>query len=201
MRTLFAIAIFGASLLVVVVAATAFIYLTYDVQADRVAQLERTYNDQAARVAELEQENTNILKDHVILGRRLAAVTTPKVRVLLPRKLAPLRTLVQRGFLAPRRLPRSIAGENVSIGKYRDGYSLTWRSGLTLFARARQPLEYWTSQTPRRGRETVTIGKRRVLRLAGAGTVYAWREKGRTYALLTPPTADRLARRLIAAMR
>ena len=179
------------------------------------------YDRQSYVVERLEQENERIRSDHAVIGqefakqsrqiqaaikrargayaRGLQAGTTTR---RLPASLRRLTVYSRRGFLVPRAVPVSLRNRRARLRTLRDGYDLRWAGRPALSARTRQPLRAWTRRAWPGGRSLVRVGGRRVMRLVGpTGIVYAWRQRGATYAVLAFPKSEREARRLIAAMR
>ena len=80
------------------------------------------------------------------------------------------------------------------------GYTVRWPN-VALFASDREPLTEWTSKAWPNTARDVNIGPRRIRRMVGPfGTVYAWRERSKTYAVVAMPRADAVVPRLIRVL-
>ncbi len=181
-------------------------------QSTRVEDLEDKQEAQSDRVVRVLRENRKITAEHQAIGAQLAdaekrlraALQQARGRrARLPAKLEPLRPFVRRGFLAPRRLPNALARREVAIRRYRDGYALTWPGGLSFVASTRraEPLRVLIAAAPRRDRRRLALGSRRVTRIRGPVSVYAWNERGRTYTLLASRRFHAVALALIRRTR
>ena len=123
-------------------------------------------------------------------GRRSSTLPAPF------RKLAPS---VRQGYVVPISVPRQFTAKP-GVRRTPHGYTVRWPS-VALFASDREPLSEWTSKAwPGTGKK-VTIGPRKVLRMVGPyGTVYAWRERNKTYAVIARPRADDLVAPLVRVL-
>jgi hypothetical protein len=182
------------------------------------------YDRQASKVTDLEQTNQKIEMEHVAIGGLLKKQQKTYSREILkarsnaarqfvqgfsagkradnlPRALRALEPYVARGL----RVPRSVPGElsrTAKIGTRRDGYTLRWTQ-VSVFASTNEPLSVWTRQGWPGYKKRVRIGKRSVFRILGPyGVMFAWRERGDTYAVLSYPQDrwESAARRLITSM-
>ena len=183
------------------ISATVVTYLAYERDSDRVEQV-------AA-------ENRSIAEEHAVLGAKFAEQTrklnaalaaarraaNPPRALLVPPKLRALEPYARNGFLVPRAIPAPLAREAVAVRGEPGGYTLRWRE-IALFASARDPLTIWTRQAwPGTLRKLTAFG-RTIHRLIGpSGVVYAWRARGRTYAIVAREPADDLALALVGVMR
>jgi hypothetical protein len=182
------------------------------------------YAQQSERVDEVEAENQQILSQHKTIGATFAEQS--KKFVQQSRKLREaLRTSYGKGFLAgqrasnmqvvrrqlapyaaagmlvPARLPTGLKPDRPRIDAAVSGYTLRW-GGLALFASRAEPMSVWTRQALGAIPRPTTLGSHRVKRLTGpTGVIYAWPERGATYAVLTLPRFEAAARSLIASMR
>jgi len=182
------------------------------------------YADQSSKVESLERENTRILGDHTVIGKRFATQSeefAEQNRKLeealrssfrqgylagrrvqtLPAALRPLERQAANGLLVPRRMPRGLDPRRMRISTKADGYTIRWRS-LAVFASTDDPLSVWTRQALGGLQRTVKVGRRRVVRFVGpTGIVYTWREGKATYALLAFPRLELTGRALIRSMQ
>jgi nitrogen fixation-related uncharacterized protein len=189
-----------------------------------VALLALAYARQSEQVDDLEAQNGQILSQHKAIGATFAkqsekfeqqskklesALRTAydkgfvagKRASSLPKALRPLARYAALGLLVPTRLPSDLAAKHPHITGDFAGYTLRWR-GVTIFASRVDPLRIWTRQALGATPRSVTLGSHHVRRLIGpGGVIYAWREKGTTYGVLTLPGMEAAARLLIASMR
>ena len=182
------------------------------------------YDRQATKVEDLEQTNEKIQMEHVAIGGLLQKTQkTYANQIRSARSNAALQFV--RGFRAGKRadnlpgtlrqleryaavglrVPRRIPGElrtNARIGKRKDGYTLRWTQ-VSVFASSTEPLSVWTRQGWPGYKKRVIVGARRVYRILGPyGIMFAWKERGDTYAVLSYPQKrwESAARRLITFM-
>ena len=193
-------------------AAIVITYFAYDRQTSRVNELER----QNLQIA---GENRQIEREHVQIGARFAEQSR-EVRTAirrangayaqgfrdgrkaenLPPELAPIRGYVARGFLVPLRVPLPLILKPLRVSVQAGGYTVRWPR-VALFASRGEPLNVWTRQAWPGARRRARVDGRAVTRLVGPlGIVYAWRELGRTYAVLTDRRSERAARLLVRSM-
>ena len=196
-----------------------------------VALMAVAYAQQTEKVEALEEENARIFDEHGAIGatfgeqsrefeeqrkrfqeqaKRLEAAITTSYRQgfaagqrvhLIPAPLRPLSRYVGAGLLVPRQLPKELDPKRMRIDTQVDGYVVRWNK-LALFASLTDPLAVWTRQALAGVTSSVQIGRRRVTRLTGpSGTIHAWRAKGATYAVVSFPSLEPAARRMIASMR
>ena len=120
-------------------------------------------------------------------GRRSTTLPAPF------RKLVPS---VRQGYVVPVSVPRQLKAKP-GVRRTPHGYTVRWPN-VVLFASDREPLSEWTSKAwPGTGKQ-VTIGSRKILRMVGPyGTVYAWRERNKTYAVLAKPRSDAVVAPLV----
>jgi hypothetical protein len=189
-----------------------------------LALLAVAYAQQSEQVDEVEAENQEILSQHKAIGATFAKQS--KRFVQQSRKLQDaLRTSYARGFLEGQRtsnmplafrqlaryaaagmlvptwMPTRLKPDRPRIDMDVSGYTLRWR-GLALFASTADPLSVWTRQALGAIPRPITLGSHRARRLTGpTGVIYAWPERGATYAVLTLPRFEAAARSLIASMR
>ncbi len=198
--------------------------VAFAVMAGALAVFGVAYAQQADKVDELEAQNQRILGDHKAIGKQFAQQTRKlaqqskeletAVRLSygqgflagqrakgVPAVLAPLVRYVAFDMLIPRRVPSVLRPRRPRTNTGVDGYVLRWRDAA-LFASRTDPLSVWTRQALGGLVHTTKVGPRRVRRLTGpSGVIYAWREKGTTYALLAVPRLESAARALIASMK
>jgi nitrogen fixation-related uncharacterized protein len=178
---------------------------------------------QAEKVDDLETQNQRILSDHKTIGAAFTkqtlklAQTSRKLDMAvrrsfdqgfvagqqalsIPPALRVLARLAAIGILVPRQISPALEPTRPSIEADVTGYTVRWRQ-LAIFASKLDPLRVWTRQSLG-GVERLRLGKHRVSRLLGpSGVIYAWREQGTTYAVISSPRLDAVARYLIASMR
>ena len=182
------------------------------------------YDRQASKVTDLEQSNQKIQMEHVAIGsliQKQQKTFSNQVRRArssaarqftrgfaagkradnLPRALRSLERYAARGLRVPRALPRDLKS-TARIGSRKDGYTLRWTQ-ISVFASSSEPLSVWTRQGWPGFRKRVSVGGRSVFRILGPyGVMFAWRERGDTYAVLSYPQKrwESAARRLITSM-
>lgn len=196
----------------------------FAVMMGALALLAVAYTQQSEQVDEVEAENQQILSQHKAIGATFAEQS--KKFVQQSRKLQEaLRTSYANGFLAgqrasnmpvalrqlaryaaagmlvPARLPTGLKPDRPRIDANVSGYTVRW-GGLALFASGADPMSVWTRQALGAIPRPTTLGSHRVWRLTGpTGVIYAWPDRGATYAVLTLPRFEAAARSLIASMR
>jgi hypothetical protein len=182
------------------------------------------YDRQASKVDDLEQSNEKIEMEHVAIGgliqkqqeaytrqiqqaRSSAAqqftrgFTAGRRVVNLPRALRRLQQYAAVGLRVPRVIPGDLRA-NAKIGRRKDGYTVRWTQ-VSVFASSSEPLSVWTRQGWPGYKKRVKVGDRSVFRILGPyGVMFAWRERGDTYAVLSYPQKrwELVARRLITSM-
>jgi hypothetical protein len=183
-------------------------YVAFGRQASRVSKLERADEALTARLTAAEAtlgEHAQGINRATKLARNSyqRGYVAGKRAQLLPQRFSMLENFATAGFLVPRSVPPELRSQQFVAEKFRRGYALRWRrSGVALFASAGEPLRVWTRQAWPGSMRTVIVGPRTVTRLvAPSGIVHAWREDGRTYAVLTLRETEALAAPLITAMR
>ena len=197
-------------------------YLAYERQSDRVGALERRAERAERGGVRADEELARLRRELAESRRRLSAqakelaaaeaearrayargLAAGRAAGALPPKFAPLGRFAAQGFLVPGDLPPPLRDERVRITPGAHGYVVRW-SRQALFASARDPISVWTRQAWPGFTSSRAIGARRVERLVGpAGIMYVWRERGRTYAVITYPqrSEERLARSIVASLR
>ena len=189
-----------------------------------LALLAVAYAQQSEQVDAVENENQEILSQHEAIGATFAKQSEKFVeqsrklqealraayakgflagqRVSnLPPALRPLARFASAGMLVPTQMPLGLEPDRPRIDTDLGGYTLRWR-GLALFASTVDPMSVWTRQALGSTPQPTLLGSHRVRRLTGpSGVIYAWPERGATYAVLTLPKFERAARVLIASMR
>ena len=189
-----------------------------------LALLAVAYAQQSEQVDAVETENQEILSQHEAIGATFAKQSekfSEQSRKLqealraayakgffagqrvsnMPPALRPLARYASAGMLVPTRIPPGLEPDRPRIDADVGGYTLRWR-GLALFASTVDPLSVWTRQALGATPRPTTLGSHRVRRLTGpTGVIYAWPERGATYAILTLPRFEGAARMLIASMR
>ena len=182
------------------------------------------YARQSEQVDAVETENQEILSQHEAIGATFAKQSekfAEQSRTLqealraayakgffagqrvssMPRALRPLARYASAGMLVPTRVPPGLEPDRPRIDADVGGYTLRWR-GLALFASTVDPISVWTRQALGATARPTTLGSHRVTRLTGpTGIIYAWPERGATYAILTLPKFERAARTLVSSMR
>jgi hypothetical protein len=182
------------------------------------------YDRQASKVEELESSSAKIRMEHVAIGGLLQKQQKTYSREILrarsnaarqfvqgfragkranriPRALRSLERYVARGLRVPRAVPGDLTSA-ARIGRRRDGYTLRWTQ-VSVFASTNEPLSVWTRQGWPGYKKRVRVGARSVFRILGPyGVMFAWRERGDTYAVLSYPQErwEQAARRLITSM-
>jgi hypothetical protein len=182
------------------------------------------YDRQASKVQGLEQTNEKIQMEHLAIGgllQKQQKTYSKEIRQArsnaarqfvqgfragkradnLPRLLRSLEPYVARGLRVPRNVPGDLRSA-ARIGTRQDGYTLRWTQ-VSVFASTSEPLTVWTRQGWPGYRKRVRIGARSVIRILGPyGVMFAWRERGDTYAVLSYPQQrwETAARRLITSM-
>jgi hypothetical protein len=182
------------------------------------------YDRQSSKVEELEQSNQKIQMEHVAIGgliqkqqktysKSIRAAQARAARQFtqgfragrraenLPRALRLLEPYVARGLRVPRSVPADLS-PSARIGTRSDGYTLRWTQ-VSVFASTSDPLSIWTRQGWPGYKKKVRVGRRSVFRILGPyGVMFAWRERGDTYAVLSYPQErwESAARRLITSM-
>jgi hypothetical protein len=182
------------------------------------------YDRQATKVDDLEVANNKIQMEHVAIGgliqkrekdharelsRAMAQAEAEYTRGFragkrtqkLPRELRALETYAADGLRVPRSLPAELV-RGWRVRKRKDGYALRWAE-VSVFASSTEPLRVWTRQGWPGYTKRVKVGSRSVLRVLGPyGIMFAWRERGDTYAVLSYPQKrwEQVARRLITSM-
>jgi hypothetical protein len=182
------------------------------------------YDRQASKVSGLEDTNRKIQMEHVAIGGLLKKQQTSYSKEILraranaarqfvqgfragkrannlPRGLRSLEPYVARGLRVPRSVPGDLSSA-ARIGTRRDGYTLRWTQ-VSVFASTNEPLSVWTRQGWPGYKTRVRVGSRSVFRILGPyGVMFAWRERGDTYAVLSYPQErwESAARRLITSM-
>jgi hypothetical protein len=182
------------------------------------------YDRQATKVEDLELTNQKIQMEHVAIGGLLQkqqksyskqiqraqseaarqftrGFTAGKRSYNLPRALRSLERYAARGLRVPRAVPGDLRS-SARIGTRKDGYTLRWTQ-ISLFASSTEPLSVWTRQGWPGFKKRVNVGGRKVFRILGPyGVMFAWRERGDTYAVLSYPQTrwESAARRLITSM-
>jgi nitrogen fixation-related uncharacterized protein len=196
----------------------------FAVMLGMIALLAVAYAQQSQQVDEVKAENQEILSQHKALGATFAeqskkfvqqsrkfekALRASFAKGLLvgrrasdmPLALRKLAGYAAAGMLVPARLPTGLKPDRPRINASLSGYTLRW-GGLALFASRADPTSVWTRQALGAIPRPTTLGSHRVTRLTGpSGVIYVWHEKGATYAVLTLPRYEAVARSLIAAMR
>ena len=174
------------------------------------------YSRQSDRVENVQAENAKIEHDHMVIGTKFAeqsdrlkkALTamdraygrgfnTGRKASTLPAPFTELWPSVRQGYVVPLSVPRGLRRPAPAVRRKPQGYTIRW-PGLALFARDRESLSDWTGKAwPGTGKR-VQVGKRSVLRMVGPyGTVYAWRERNKTYAVAALPRSIGLVSPLI----
>jgi hypothetical protein len=182
------------------------------------------YDRQASKVTDLEDSNKKIQMEHVAIGgliqkqqktysKQLQQARSSAARQFtrgfvagkrvdeLPKALRPLERYAARGLRVPRAVPGDLSS-SARIGTRKDGYTLRWTQ-ISVFASSTEPLSVWTRQGWPGYKQRVSVGRRSVFRILGPyGVMFAWRERGDTYAVLSYPQKrwESAARRLITSM-
>jgi hypothetical protein len=197
-------ALITAVVLAVIFAIGAITYAAYTRQSDRVekvqaenAKLEHDHHmigakfaEQSARLNAALAAMNRAYRRGFKKGRRASTLPAPF------RKLAPS---VQQGYVVPVSVPKELK-KAPGVRRTAHGYTIRWPT-LALFASDRESLTEWTAKAWPNTARTEKIGPRKVLRMVGPyGTVYAWRERDKTYAVLAMPSADGLVRPLVRVL-
>jgi hypothetical protein len=182
------------------------------------------YDRQATKVEDLELTNQKIQMEHLAIGGLIQkqqktyskqiqraqseaarqftrGFTAGKRADNLPRALRSLERYAARGLRVPRAVPGDLRS-SARIGTRRDGYTLRWTQ-VSVFASSKEPLSVWTRQGWPGYKKRVSVGGRKVFRILGPyGVMFAWSERGDTYAVLSYPQKrwESAARRLITSM-
>ncbi len=188
------------------------------------ALLAFAYARQSEQVDAVEAENQEILSQHEAIGATFAGQSkkferqSQELRDALraayakgffagqrapniPASLRRLTRYAAAGVLVPTRLPPGLEPDRPRIVTDIGGYTLRWR-GMSLFASTVDPMSVWTRQALGPIPRPTALGSHRPRRLNGpTGVIYAWPERGTTYAVLALPQFEGAARRLIASMR
>jgi hypothetical protein len=182
------------------------------------------YDRQASKVGDLEQSNRKIQMEHLAIGgliqkqqktyaKQIDRARSNAARQFtrgfsagkradnLPRALQQLERYAAVGLRVPRAIPGDL-GRAAKIGRRKDGYALRWTQ-VSVFASSSEPLTVWTRQGWPGYKKRVKVGQRSVFRILGPyGVMFAWNERGDTYAVLSYPQQrwESVARRLITSM-
>jgi hypothetical protein len=185
-------------------------YFAYDRQATKVGDLERTNEKiqmEHLAIGGLLKKQQKTYSKEILRARSNAArqfvqgFRAGKRADNLPRALRSLEPYVARGLRVPRSVPADLA-QAAKIGTRQDGYTLRWTQ-VSVFASTNEPLSVWTRQGWPGYKRRVQVGARSVFRILGPyGVMFAWRERGDTYAVLSYPQQrwESAARRLITSM-
>jgi hypothetical protein len=198
-----AVVLAGATALLSAVAAITFV--AYNHQSDRVDKVTAEYQDiehdhmviktqftdQSARLKRALVAMNRAYQHGFAVGRKAGT---------LPAPFGQLSASVRQGYVVPLGIPRQLRGTRPTVRRADHGYTVRWPS-LALFASDREPLRDWTSKAWPRTSRQVRIGPRTVLRMVGPfGTVYAWRERNKTYAVVALPRSDQLVAPVVRAL-
>jgi hypothetical protein len=182
------------------------------------------YDRQSSKVEDLEVSNQKIQMEHVAIGGLIQKQQKTYAQQLQQARSTAARQFT-RGFTAGRRandlpallrqlgryaavglrVPRAIPNDlpkSARVGRRKDGYTLRWTQ-VSVFASSSEPLSVWTRQGWPGYKKRVKVGGRKVFRILGPyGVMFAWRERGDTYAVLSYPQPrwETAARRLITSM-
>jgi len=211
----------GTNFLVAALIATLALALLFGLGAITYA----AYNRQADRVEQVQAENAKLEHDHHLIGAKFAeqserlaeqsarlkaavvalngayrrGFTKGRRATTLPAQFRALAPSVQQGYLVPVAVPTKFSGAP-KVSRTPHGYTIRWPN-VALFASDRESLSEWTSKAWPKTARDVTIGPRKVRRIVGPyGTVYAWRERSKTYAVVARPRADGVVPRLIGVL-
>jgi hypothetical protein len=194
-----------AALAALIAAIAVFTYLAYDRQSNRVEKVQA--------------ENAKLERDHMMIGTAFAQQTArlnDAVQAMnhaygrgfdaghkaatLPRPFAELQRSVRQGYVVPLAVPRGLSRAKPAVERTAHGYTIRW-GGLALFASDREPLRDWTAKAWPGTQRRVRMGRRTVLRMVGPyGTVYAWRERNKTYAVVALPRSVGLVSPLVRVL-
>jgi hypothetical protein len=170
-------------------------------------------------VEQVQAENAKIEHDHMAIGTQFAqqsARLNDALRAMnraygqgfnaghkaatLPRPFAKLQRSVRQGYVVPVAIPRGLSRAKPAVKRGAHGYTIRW-GGLALFASDREPLRDWTAKAWPGTQRRVQIGRRTVRRMVGPfGTVYAWRERNKTYAVVALPRSEKSVSPLIRVL-
>jgi hypothetical protein len=177
------------------------------------------YDRQSSRVEKVQAENAKLEHDHMVIGTQFAqqsarlndamqAMSNAYGRgfdaghkaATLPRPFAELQPSVRQGYVVPVAVPRGLSRAKPVVKRGAHGYTIRW-GGLALFASDREPLRDWTAKAWPGTQRRTRIGQRTVLRMVGPfGTVYAWRERNKTYAVAALPRSVGLVSSLVRVL-
>jgi hypothetical protein len=202
----------------------AAVVAAFAVMVGVLALLAFAYAQQSEQVDAVKSENQEILGQHAVIGATFAkqsekfAAQSRRLQEALraayakgffrgqrvssmPAALRPLGRFASAGMLVPTRMPPGLEPNRPRIDTDVGGYTLRWR-GLALFASTVDPMSVWTRQALGSTPRPTLLGSHRVRRLTGpSGVIYAWPERGATYAVLTLSRFEPAARVLIASMQ
>ena len=167
------------------------------------------YNHQSDRVEKVQAENAKIEHDHMVIGTKFAqqsarlsdalkamnraygrGFNVGRKSAALPKPFASLWPSVRQGYVVPRAVPRGFGDAKPVVYRGQHGYTIRW-GGLAVFASDREKLQDWTGKAWPGTTRRVRIGDRTVLRMVGPfGTVYAWRQRDKTYAVAALPRSE-----------
>jgi hypothetical protein len=194
-----------AALAALIAAIAVFTYLAYDRQSNRVEKVQA--------------ENAKLERDHMMIGTAFAQQTArlnDAVQAMnhaygrgfdaghkaatLPRPFAELQRSVRQGYVVPLAVPRGLSSAKPAVERGAHGYTIRW-GVLALFASDRELLRDWTAKAWPGTQRRVRMGRRTVLRMVGPyGTVYAWRERNKTYAVVALPRSVGLVSPLVRVL-
>jgi hypothetical protein len=183
-----------------------------------VAMWWAAYDRQAARVTKIRHEYEKLAHDHMIIGENFAqqksqldaamksmsgayqrGFVSGRKSATLPAPFKPLWPAVRAGYVVPLSVPRQLHDRPV-VKRQTHGYTVRWKT-VALYASDRETLEDWKSKAWPRTARNVRAGLRMLTRIVGPyGTVYAWRERNKTYAVVAKPTSDGLAVPLVKTL-
>ena len=183
-----------------------------------VAMWWAAYDRQAARVTKMREEYAKLEHDHTIIGEHFvqqssqlnAAVksmsgayqrgfVSGRKSATLPAPFRPLWPSVRAGYIVPLSVPRQLHDRPV-VRRQTHGYTVRWKS-VALYASDQETLADWTSKAWPATARNVRAGLRTLTRIVGPyGTVYAWRERNKTYAVVAKPSSDALAVPLVKTL-
>ena len=175
------------------------------IRASRCSQERKSGNPQSARGDRAKQSEKFAAQSRRLQEALRAAYAKGFFRgqrvSSMPAALHPLGRFASAGMLVPTGMPPGLEPNRPRIDTDVGGYTLRWR-GLALFASTVDPMSVWTRQALGSTPQPTRLGSHRVRRLTGpSGVIYAWPERGATYAVLTLPRFEGAARVLIASMR
>jgi hypothetical protein len=177
------------------------------------------YNRQTKQVDKLRTEYEQIKHDHMVIGEHFVEQTSKLNTAMkamdgayqrgfssgrksstLPSPFDVLWPSVRAGYIVPLSVPSQLRGRHPAVSQTADGYTVRWR-GLALFASDSDTVSDWTSKAWPGTARDVRAGTRSVIRMVGPyGTVYAWREANKTYAVVAMPRSDALAVPLVRVL-